>query len=99
MKHLRGPAPEGGKGEFEAVAPQQGDYEPVRGLDEKSVEMARLIEARASAKTASDYQHIIWAYGVAWSLFAVFGIYLWRRMTRLRADADALSRKLESRDS
>jgi hypothetical protein len=99
MKSLRGPAPEGGNREFEAVAPQEADYEPVRGLDEKSVETARLIEARASAKTASDYQHIIWAYGVAWSLFAAYGIYLWRRATRLRADVDELAGKLASRDS
>lgn len=99
MKHLRGPAPEGGESEFEAVAPQKGDYEPVRGLDKESIEMARVIEARASAKTASDYQHIIWAYGVAWSLFAVYGVYLWRRATRLRADVDELARRLASRES
>jgi hypothetical protein len=99
MKDLRGPAPEGKETEFRAALPQDGDYEPVGGLDEKSVEMARVIEARASAKTASDYQHIIWAYGVVWSLFAVYGIYLWRRATRLRSDVDELSRKLASHDS
>ena len=99
MKHLRGSAPQGGETEFRATPPPDGDYEPVRGLDKESIELARVIEARASAKTASDYQHIIWAYGVVWSLFAVYGIYLWRRATRLRADVDELARKLASNDS
>jgi hypothetical protein len=96
MMHQRGPAHDGGERELGTVAPQDGDYEPVEGLDKESIEMARVIEARASAKTASDYQHVIWAYGVAWSLFAAYGIYLWRRATRLRADVDELSRKLAS---
>lgn len=88
--------PKGGETKFEAV--EDGQYVAVEGLDQKSVELARVIEARAAAKTASDYQHIVWAYGLIWTLFALYGLYLWRRASQLRADLAELSRRLESDD-
>jgi hypothetical protein len=77
-----------------AIDPGDADYVPVEGLDPKSIELARAIEARAAAKVASDYEHIVWAYGLSWSLFVAYGIYLWRRSVRLRADLDALARRV-----
>ena len=79
-------------------APQGGDdeYEAVEGLDAKSVELERQIEAKAAAKTASDYEHIVWAYGVIWALFAIYGILLWRRAGRLQGDLDRLQRKIDA---
>lgn len=55
----------------------------------------RACEAEASAKTASDYQHIVWAYGVIWSIFAVYGILLWRRAVSQQADMAELARKVQ----
>ena len=69
-------------------------YEAVTGLDAKSVELDRQIEAKAAAKTASDYEHIVWAYGVIWALFAVYGMLLWRRASRIRDDVAALKKKV-----
>jgi hypothetical protein len=69
------------------------EYEPVTGLDQETVACVRACEAEAAAKTASDYAHVVWAYGVLWSLFAIYGVLLWRRATRQRAEiADMTSR-------
>jgi hypothetical protein len=80
-----------------AAPPADGDqgYAAVEGLDARSVEQMRMIEARAAAKTASDYEHIVWAYGVIWAVFAVYAMMLWRRSLRLQADVDALRRELQ----
>ena len=78
-----------------APAPAEG-YEPVAGRDTRSVELERMIEARAAAKTASDYVHVVWAYGVIWSLFAVYGLVLWRRVRRVQADVRALTSRLDA---
>jgi hypothetical protein len=68
-------------------------YEPVTGLDQEHVACVRACEAEAAAKTASDYTHVIWAYGIIWSLFAIYGVMLWRRATRQRVEiADLMSR-------
>ena len=69
-------------------------YEKVEGLDAETTQCVRACEAKAAAKTASDYQHIVWAYGVIWSLFAIYGVLLWRRATRQRVDLDDLQRTL-----
>jgi hypothetical protein len=69
------------------------DYEPVTGRDQETVACVRACEAEAAAKTASDYAHVVWAYGVLWSLFAIYGVMLWRRATRQRVEiADMMSR-------
>lgn len=70
------------------------DYEPVAGLDRATIECQRACEAVAADKTASDYEHIVWAYGVIWLLFCGYGVLLWLRSQRLSRDALALSRKL-----
>lgn len=76
------------------TARDRGDeYEPVTGLDQETVACVRACEAEAAAKTASDYVHVVWAYGVIWSLFAIYGVLLWRRATRQRIEiADMMSR-------
>ena len=83
------------QGRLEAPAPPDDEYVPVEGRDPASMALERQIEARAAAKTASDYAHIAWAYGVIWSLFAIYGIYLWRRAIRLRQDVMQLEQKLD----
>ncbi len=79
------------------AAPNTGEdqYEPVTGLDQATVQCVRACEAEAAAKTASDYSHVVWAYGVIWSLFAIYGVTLWRRGQAQRADLDALRRRVE----
>jgi len=76
-------------------APPSDEYEPVRGLDVETQQCVRACEAEAAAKTASDYQHVIWAYGVLWSLFAAFGVLLWRRAKQQQADLAELRRRVE----
>lgn len=73
---------------------QVDDYEPVTGLDRETIECQRACEAVAAQKTASDYEHIVWAYGILWALFCGYGILLWRRGEKIRADVNALERKL-----
>lgn len=78
----------------QAPASADDEYEAVEGLDRASIECTRAFEAVAARKTASDYVHIVWAYGVLWSLFAIYGVMLWRRGQKLRRDVDALQRRL-----
>jgi hypothetical protein len=81
----------------ENEAPQDDEYEAVEGLDRASIECVRSFEAVAAKKTASDYAHIVWAYGVLWSLFAIYGVMLWRRSQRLRGDVQALRARLDAK--
>lgn len=80
----------------EAEAPEDDEYEAVEGLDRAAIECQRSFEAVAAKKTASDYAHIVWAYGVLWSLFAIYGVMLWRRGQRLRGDVQALRARLDA---
>jgi len=73
-----------------------GEYEPAVGTSREEKEILATLEDKAAAKTASDYQHIVWAYGILWALFAAYGLFLWRRSARLRADVDALRQALGS---
>lgn len=70
------------------------DYEPVEGLDQQTVQCVRACESEAASKTASDYEHIVWAYGVIWSLFAIYGVMLWRRASRQSVEIADLQRRL-----
>ena len=82
------------------AAPDQSpneDYEPVTGLDQQTVACVRACESEAAAKTASDYEHIVWAYGVIWSLFAIYGVMLWRRTARQAVEIADLQRRLGSK--
>lgn len=82
-----------------AAQPPMADpaYGPAVGLSLKEKEQVRQLEGIAAEKTARDYQHIVLAYGVLWALFAGYGIFLWRRSARLRADMDDLRRTLDRR--
>lgn len=70
-------------------------YEPVTGLDAQTVKCVRACEAEAAQKTASDYVHVVWAYGVIWALFAAFGVLLWRRSVQHADDLAELERRIE----
>lgn len=83
---------------IDQAPPPAGDgYAPVVGRSLEDVEKLRSLEEQAAEKTASDYQHIIWAYGILWALFAAYGLFLWRRSARLRADVEALGRAVADR--
>lgn len=73
------------------------EYEAVEGLDRAAIECQRSFEAVAAKKTASDYAHIVWAYGVLWSIFAIYGVLLWRRSQRLGGDVRALRARLDGK--
>jgi hypothetical protein len=79
-----------------AAAPAKpgDDYEPVTGKDQETIKCVRACEAEAAEKTASDYSHIVWAYGVIWSLFAIYGFLLWQRSTRQKVEIADLERRL-----
>jgi hypothetical protein len=81
----------------EGAPAEVDEYEAVEGLDRAAIECQRSFEAVAAKKTASDYAHIVWAYGVLWSLFAIYGVMLWRRGQRLRGDVDALRARLDGK--
>lgn len=81
------------------AAGDDGEYEAVEGLDRASIECVRSFEAVAAKKTASDYAHIVWAYGVLWSLFAIYGVMLWRRSQRLHGDVQALRTRLDAQST
>lgn len=70
------------------------EYEPVENLDQQTIACVRACESEAAAKTASDYEHIVWAYGVIWSLFAIYGVMLWRRSSRQAIEIADLQRRL-----
>jgi hypothetical protein len=72
-------------------------YEPVTGKDAETVKCVRACEAEAAAKTASDYDHVVWAYGVIWALFCGYGILLWMRSKAQQADLAELKRRLASK--
>lgn len=76
-------------------APADDDYEPVTGLDQDTVQCVRACEAEAAAKTASDYSHVVWAYGVIWALFAAYGVLLWQRASAQRIDTAELRRRID----
>jgi hypothetical protein len=73
------------------------EYESVEGRDPTTTKLKREYEAEVEHKVASDYQHIVLAYGIIWSLFAVYGALLWWRSARLRRDLDALSEQVRDR--
>lgn len=73
------------------------EYAPVVGISKEDTATLRLLEGKAADKTARDYEHIVWAYGVLWALFAAYGLFLWRRSARLRADMNDLQRALDKR--
>jgi hypothetical protein len=72
-------------------------YGPAVGRSLADKEKVRQLEQIAADKTASDYVHIVWAYGVLWALFAAYGLFLWRRSARLRADMNDLRATLDRR--
>ncbi len=80
-----------------ATPPPDPAYGPAVGLSLADKEKKHQLESMAAEKTARDYQHIVLAYGVLWALFAGYGIFLWRRSARLRADMNDLQRRLDQR--
>jgi hypothetical protein len=82
---------------FSSFQPPGDDYESVEGRDSATTKLKREYEAEVEHKVASDYQHIVLAYGIIWSLFAIYGILLWRRSVRLGRDLDALSKQVRDR--
>ncbi len=72
-------------------------YGPAVGRSLAEKEKLSELESIAAAKTARDYQHVVLAYGVLWALFAAYGVFLWRRSARLRADMNDLRSALDRR--
>jgi hypothetical protein len=71
----------------------EGTTKKVEGRDPETVRLKRAYESEVEAKVASDYQHIVWAYGVIWVLFVGYGMLLWRRASAQRADIERLHQK------
>ena len=77
------------------AAPEPGTQK-VEGRDPTTVRLKREYEAEVENKVASDYNHIVWAYGIIWALFAIYGVILWRRSAAQKADLAALTAKLRA---
>ncbi|KIG15039.1 hypothetical protein DB30_06071 [Enhygromyxa salina] len=77
----------------EAAQTQAPGTKKVEGRDPATVRLKRAYEAEVENKVASDYSHIVWAYGVIWAIFAIYGALLWRRAVAQRADLAALQAK------
>jgi len=80
-----GPAADGGD-----------EYEVVEGLDQETQGLMRKYEAKVERKVASDNAHIIAAYGVIWSLFAIYGVFLLVRNFRQQRDLADLKKQLDA---
>jgi hypothetical protein len=74
-------------------ANQEPGTKKVEGRDPTTVRLKREYEAEVENKVASDYAHIVWAYGIIWALFAGYGVLLWRRASAQKADLDNLRAK------
>lgn len=76
----------------ESNQPVETTTKKVEGRDPETVRLKRAYEAEVEAKVASDYQHIVWAYGIIWVLFVGYAMLLWRRASAQRADLDRLAK-------
>lgn len=85
MDPLNQPEPET-KTEPETQTEAEPKTKKVEGRDPETVRLKRAYEAEVEAKVASDYQHIVWAYGVIWVLFVGYAMLLWRRASAQKAD-------------
>ncbi|NVB36507.1 hypothetical protein G6O69_01595 [Pseudenhygromyxa sp. WMMC2535] len=88
------PGAEGQADAGAAEAAAEAGTKKVEGRDPKTVRLKRAYEAEVHAKVASDHSHIIWAYGIIWSIFVIYGVILWRRSVAQSADLEALRRKI-----
>jgi hypothetical protein len=79
--------------ELEQPEAQPSTTKKVEGRDPTTVRLKREYEAEVENKVASDYSHIVWAYGIIWALFAAYGVLLWRRASAQKADLDNLRAK------
>lgn len=77
-------------------AGKDDEYEPVSDFSLEKVEMRKEMEQGVYDKVMSDLHHVVWAYGVIFALFAVYGVYLLRRGAKLRDDLDTLQRQLDT---
>lgn len=93
------PAPaEPAPAQTEAAAPAQADgpapgMKRVEGRDRETMRIKAEVEAEVKAKVASDYAHVVWAYGIIWAIFAIYGLTLWRRASVQKADLATLRAK------
>ena len=69
------------------------ELQAVEGRDPQTVRLKRAYETEVENKVASDYSHIVWAYGIIWALFAIYGVMLWRRAGAQQADLEALRKR------
>jgi hypothetical protein len=74
----------------------QNEFEAVEGLDPQTIREKRAFEEEVSRKVASDYVHIVWAYGIIWVLFAAYGVMLWRKNIQVGRDVAALNKRLNA---
>ena len=92
LEQPEAPSADTAVGQTDAAGPAT---KKVEGRDPQTVRLKREYEAEVENKVASDYSHIIWAYGIIWALFAIYGAILWRRASAQRADLEALTAKLD----
>lgn len=78
-----------------AKGQDDGEWVTVQGLDRQTVELKRAYEAEVEEKVTKDHQHVVWAYGLIWSIFAVYGLLLWRRAGRLERDLADLRARID----
>ncbi len=81
----------------QAQAATGDDYAPVGDFDRETVEAKKELEPVVYDKVMSDLNHVVWAYGIIFALFAVYGVYLWRKAVGNAADVEALRKRLDQK--
>lgn len=69
-------------------------FETVEGIDPATIRLKRAYEAQVEKKVMSEAQHIIWAYGLIWVIFAAYAAFLAKKYSSLRADLASLEQSM-----
>jgi hypothetical protein len=75
------------------------EYEAAEEFSPEVARCKQIVEPGVSQKVADDYAAVVWAYGVIWSLFAIYGIILWVRSKSLQRDLLDLRRQIDGGSS
>lgn len=70
-------------------------FETVEGIDPATIRLKRAYEAQVEKKVMNEANHIVWAYGLIWVLFAVYAAFLAKKLKTLRADLGNLAKTIE----
>ena len=71
------------------------EYEAAEEFSPEVARCKQIVEPGVSQKVAADYAAVVWAYGIIWSLFALYGLFLWMRSRSIQRDIIELRRQID----